>query len=289
MKIYINKVDSKFQPETQSFKYPKHNDDFGVEQDFYKFLHLHPELITENPDTADWHYLPIYWTRWHLNHDYGKNGIQELQEQANRFILNADKTFTICQYDDGPLVNLGQTVVFLSSRKGSEGIDIPLLCSPHKIPRFFKPSKKYLASFVGRLATHRIREEMNELLKDRKDIFICNGNKGPKFFVRRTLASYVCLSPRGYGGSSFRLFEAMSLSVVPMLIGDVDTRPFKKFINWDSASLYCSDAADVNTIIDSIDRQALVELGSNALTLYRECLCYQKWCNYVIKELEDLS
>ncbi|PKP56210.1 MAG: hypothetical protein CVT89_06595 [Candidatus Altiarchaeales archaeon HGW-Altiarchaeales-2] len=175
MKIYILPVDEQFRPKKSPFNYPPHTEDYFVEQDFYNYLLKNTEMITQNPAEADWHFLPIYWTRWHVIHDYAKTGLEELQQGVDKFILDDSKTFTICQYDDGPVVNLDKTTVFLSSRKTKEGIDIPLLCSPHKKPFFsffFKPSKKYFASFIGRLSTHPIRQEMAEQLKNRDDIYI---------------------------------------------------------------------------------------------------------------------
>lgn len=287
MKIYILSVKHQFQPRTQPFKYPKHNRDFGVEQDFLKYLLKHKELVAENPATADWHYLPIYWTKWHLNHDFGKSSLLELQREVNRLILDDSKTFTICQYDDGPLVDLGGTLVFFASRKTIEGIDIPLLCATHRKP-LFEPLKKYLASFMGRLSNHPIRQEMAECLRDRDDVYIYDGTRATRDFVYKTLESDIALCPRGYGGSSFRFFEAMQLGVVPFLIGDLDTRPFKKFINWDELSLFSQSASELNDILDSLQKADLRLMGKKAAEFWKKELTYQRWCKYVFKELETL-
>jgi len=288
MKIYILPVQKKFQPKKSPFNYPPHGKDHLVEQDFYKYLFKNREMITQNPAEADWHYLPVYWTRWHVIHDYAKTGLAELQQEVGKSILDDSKTFTICQYDDGPVVNFGKTTIFLASRKTEEGIDIPLLCSPRRKP-FFRPSKKYLASFVGRLSTHPIRQEMAEASRSREDIYIFDGGKGSKFFVQQTLRSYISLCPRGYGGSSFRFFEVMQLGVVPFLIGHIDTRPFKKFINWDEVSLFSSSVDNLNDMLNSLNRSELLEMGNRAAKLYKEKLAYQKWCPYVIRELKELK
>ena len=184
--------------------------------------------------------------RWHINHEYGLYGISELQKE-DQLIIDENKTFTICQYDDGPVVDLGKSLIFLSSRKNYNGIDIPLLSSPHKKP-FIKPSKKYLCSFVGRKSTHPIREIMFQQL-NRGDVFLYDGDNGSRFFVKKTLESYISLCPRGYGGSSFRFFESMQLGIVPFLIGDIDTRPFKRFINWDEISFFSDSTSLIENLI----------------------------------------
>ncbi len=288
MKIYVLPIQERFRSDHQPWKYPQHNRNYGVEQDFLSFLGKHAEITTQAPSSADWHYLPIYWTRWHLDHDYGKNGLVDLQQETNRIMLDDKKTFTICQYDDGPLVDLGLTTIFLSSRKTSSGIDIPLLCSPHRMP-FFKPSKKYLASFIGRLSTHSMRQQVFDEVKGRNDVYLYDGDKGARFYVQKMLQSKIALCPRGYGGSSFRLFEAMQLGIAPFLIGDIDTRPFKNYINWNKISFYLSSADDLNDMLDSLAGADTTQTGEQAAKIWRQELSYQRWCKYVIKELEALQ
>ena len=285
MKIYILPIDSQFQPETSRLLHPPHNSDYGVEQDFFQYLHRNPQLVTDNPNEADWHYLPVYWTRYYINHNLGETDLSELQQSVNHSILSDSKTFTICQYDDGPLVNLGATINFLSSRRTEAGVDIPLLCSSHRIPEV-KPSKKYLTTFMGFLHHHSIRQEMFEAIKYRNDL--CMATVSTEIFVERTLESYVVLCPRGYGGSSFRFFESMELGVAPLMISDIDTRPFKEFINWNEISLFTNSATSLNNLLDSLNKSELLEMGQRAERFYKEKLCYQKWCTYVLEYLASL-
>ena len=287
MKIYILPLEKQFLPQNQPLRYPSHNDDYGVEQDFLKYLNKNPDILTFTAEEADWHYLPIYWTRWHLNHDYAKTGLAELQQAASQIIFKDQKTFTICQYDDGPLVDLGLTTIFLASRKTSAGIDIPLLCSPHRLP-FFKPSKKYLTSFIGRLSTYPVRQQVFDKVKGRNDVYFFDGDQGTRFYVQKMLQSQVALCPRGYGGSSFRFFEAMQLGITPFLIGDFDTRPFKKYIDWDEISFCLSSADGINDILDSLDETVTRQMGKQAAKIWHQELTYQCWCKYVLKELEAL-
>lgn len=288
MKIFILPVNQKLQPHSQPFRYPGHNDDYGVEQDFYLYLSNHPELLTQDPKKADFHYLPVFWTRWHLNHDFGQTKRDELQRLVNRSILDDVKTVIICQYADGPLINVGKSIVFLSSRKGKSGIDIPLLCSPHKLPSK-KPPKKYLASFVGSLKKHPIRAEMADYFKNAENIFIYGGNKGRDFFVQKMLQSFIALCPRGYGGSSFRFYEAMQMGVVPLLISADDVRPFKRFIQWKRYSLYAKNMKEAEEMMNRYSKEELASIGAKSASLWKKKLTYGKWCKYVLKELKHLS
>lgn len=288
MKVHVLPVPKVLRPGAQPFRYPKHNQDFGIEQDFFEYILGSPHLLTDDPDEASWHYLPVFWTRWHLNHDYAKHGREELQEAVDRVMRDDSKTFTICQYDDGPLTDVGRTVQFLASRKTPEGRDVPLLSSPHK-KLFWNPRKKYLASFVGRVSTHPVRARMTEALRKQSNVFIFDGDRGPRFFVRRTMASYLALAPRGYGGSSFRFFEALQLGVVPLLIGDLDTRPFKRFIDWASCSFYVSDPEKLHAFINTLYPDRLIDMGRCGAEMYRNCLTFGKWCGFVLRELEQMG
>jgi hypothetical protein len=288
MKIFILKVSEAAMPRQQRFVYPRHNRDFGVEQDFMEFLLRNPDVVTSDSARADWHYLPVFWTRWHLNHEYGKSGLEVLQACVDNALLDDRRTFTVCQYDDGPLVKLGGSKVFLSSRKTAEGLDAPLLCERHRRP-WITPRKRYLASFVGRLQTHNSRIEMAAALTGRADILIQDGGGSSRRFVKTVLRSHAALAPRGYGGSSFRFYEAMELGVAPILIGDVDTRPFKQDLPWSDASLYVSDARELGRILDAYTLAEWDRMGRAAAELFERALTYQKWCPFVLQELKRLS
>lgn len=289
MKIHILPCKKKFQPEVQRFVYPAHNNDFGIEQDFLLYLKNNPELLVDNPSKADWHYLPIYWTRWHVEHDYAKRGRPELQEELDRIMIDDNRTFTICQYADGPLSNIGLARQFLGSRKSENGFDAPLLLQEARRPFLLFPRKKYKACFLGRYHTHTIRSEMHAQLEQRKDVYLYNGDMGKKSFDKKLLQSYISLCPRGYGGGSFRLIESMQLGVVPFLIGDVDTRPFKQWIPWNEISFYADDVNEIEDIIDGQPPERLVEMGEKSTAVYNKYLAYQKWCPFVLKTLETQS
>lgn len=282
IKIFVLQVSPSARPGSQPFIYPRHNSDFGVEQDFHLFLSNNEKLfLVDNPADADFHYLPVYWTRWHLNHNYGSVGLGELQDKVNDAIIDENKTFTVCQYDDGPVCDLGNSIVFLSSRKGLSGFDIPLLCASHddkyKSPgNFFQP-KKHTATFVGRLSTHEIRKLMANRLCCDTEVCIFDGDFGTEFFAATTASSFVALCPRGYGGSSFRFFEAMSIGVVPFLIGDIDTRPFKDWLPWDRISFYTDSVDQVRLTLRDHSLDEFVRMGLEARVFYNSFLAYGKW------------
>jgi len=292
MKIYILKVSDSLRPKRQKIVYPKHNSKYGIEVDFYRYISKKRDLVVSDYRVADWHYLPVFWNRYYVNNCYGKSGQKRLRSEVGKKIIDATKTFTICQNPKALPFNLPQIILFIASRRNKKGINIPLLCDAHRVPiryqvSFLRPTKKYLASFVGKISTHGLRKKMADKLRGRKDVFLYNGNKGPRYFAKKILDSYIVLCPRGVGYSSYRFYETMQLGSVPFLLAKCDTRPFKKFIKWKKISFY---AKDVDGLIKKLEvleknKSKLLSMGERAKEVYLEKLFYQKWCRYVIKEL----
>ncbi len=294
MKIFILPVPGKLQPPARNFNYPAHNPDYGVEQDFNAWILQNPQFTTANAADADWHYLPVYWTRWHIDHGFAENGrgIDELQEAVRNCIRQEERTFTISQFDGGTLLNTTM-LEFIASRTRNTGIDIPILCAPHRRPSLLI-RKKFLATFNGSFENHAIRSEMRDRLAPRPDVVV-GGNLPTRFYTRwtlgkqfnlNTLASYVALCPRGTSANSFRFFEAMQLGVAPCLVGDLDVRPFKQFIDWDAMSYYAASIDELEELLDRLDKSEALRKGRLARQYWKHHLFYGKWCTYVIKELE---
>ncbi|WP_165852098.1 exostosin domain-containing protein [Mucilaginibacter terrenus] len=298
MKLYILDTPSILKPDHQRLKYPSHNRDYGIEQDFEIWLRKQKELLTPDPAEATWHYLPVYWTRWHINHNFAAHGegLAELQSAVNNIIIDDQRTFTITQFDGGTLVNLGRATEFTAARTTNAGIDVPILCSPHRKPPVM-PAKTLKASFNGSFDTHPIRVEMQKRYAGSTGVIV-GGSLPTRFYKRwfwamnynlNTMASYIALCPRGTSCNSFRFFEAMQLGTAPCLIGDADVRPFKKFIPWEEISYYAATIDDLDNILTSINKTEALEKGRKAYQYWKNELYYQQWCKYVIKELEHLG
>lgn len=294
MKIYILPVESILQPPPQSFLYPNHNIDYGVEQDFLIWLNKNPALLTTDSGKANWHYLPVFWTRWHINHSFAEHGegLDTLQHEVLSVLIDSKKTFTITQFDGGTLLNLGKILEFTAARTFNNGIDIPILCALHKQP-LFSVKKKFIGSFNGSIGTHPLRKQLFDFYQGNPEINL--GNNLPTRFYKRwiqgkqfnlnIIASYIALCPRGTSANSFRFFEAMQLGVAPCLIGDIDVRPFQKHINWDDCSYFVKDIEQLSHLLKKLDKEEAIKKGKLAKKIFFNNLYYQKWCRYVIMDL----
>lgn len=289
VKIWILPVDEEFQPDHQNFvSSPKQ--EYGVEQDFLWWLEKQPDRLAATPQEADWDYLPVFFNRYYVN-SWGQTGLDELQAEILRLVSRDRPTFTVCEYDIismQPFYDLCGMTVFVASRKEQNAaIDIPLLCSPHQAAPP-PDQRRWLASFVGNLSTHSPRPEMVEALAGRDDCHVEHADKSPQYFANLMLDSYLALCPRGYGGQSFRFYEAMQLGICPLLIGDIDTRPFQRWLPWDKVSLYRPNVEGLSDYLDGLDRAKLLRMGKRAKDMYEHCLQFWQWPRYLLKELSHV-
>lgn len=274
-------------PDKSPFRYPRYAQDFGIEQDFLEYLKsVYPRTVQDLND-ADFVYLPVFWTRLHVMNDYGRLGLDELQAAVKPLLKSSVKMFTVCQYDDGPLVDLEDTLVFLGSRMSTNGLDAPLLASP--LPNRLwsrKPVHRDIkASFSGRLNTHFIRQQLFEVAGERDDIYISPRSLRPRSYAALLARSKLALSPRGYGGSSFRFFEALQMGAVPWLIGEQDVRPFKSQIDWDNISFYSKNVEEFMNIYEELTSQDIDRMVTN-VSLHSDSIWrLGTWCHFLVREL----
>lgn len=280
MKIYILPVDEQTRPKIRPW--PAHSEGFTMEIDFLNFL-KQSNLTTDNPN-ADWHYLPINWTFWLLNNDYGRANREEMQAYIDKVVLDDEKTFTVTEAGLTPAnFNVGKMKIFSANQLTKGETPIPLLSLPHQLPKKF-PDKKYLSNFVGSIKPWPMRREMVEVLKDRGNIYIVERKTGEEFFVNTIMSSYSTLCPRGSADSSYRFYESMQLGVVPIMINEVDFRPFPGRIDWKCCSYYADSPAKAAYILSMASKKELLRKGHLAKMVWEE-LSNHGWCKMLLDYL----
>ena len=173
-------------------------------------------------------YLPILWTGYWCNNGYGVK-----DKVRNRLQLYVDslprnkKYFTICQYDDGCMINFKDLDIKIFGMSGGR-IDypIPLLCLPHKF-EFPEVKKDIFCSFVG-AETHPIRKEMIKQLAGKEGYYITTKKMPLADYCKILARSVFALAPRGYGRSSFRVAEAIHYGAVPIYVSDEFIWPYNE-------------------------------------------------------------
>lgn len=251
--MIIENIPNELQP-TYVSTYPNYSYGSNIEEIYYQyFLTNKDTIITERI------YLPVFWTSYYVTHGYG-----ERIEYSYNWLKTLDKNkkyFTVVQYAAGIFVeNLtdhgldikifsaggggmnvksecvhieqynGKTQHIFHGQKGD--VDIPLICNP-PFP-FTDINKDIYCSFMGRLNTHKCRYTMRDILKTEPNFYIYEEN-GFDQYKQMLNRSIFTLAPRGYGYTSFRIYEAIFAESIPIYIWeDKKVLPFDDIINWSS-------------------------------------------------------
>tara|TARA_B100002052_G_C15733449_1_gene529790 strand:+ start:52 stop:933 length:882 start_codon:yes stop_codon:yes gene_type:complete len=253
--------------------YPIHNKSIGIEGYFYNYY-------VNNKIKSELTYLPIQWTNYLVKNKYGKE-IEILNSFLSEIDFQNKKFFTITQYAGGPLVNLNNTIVFscggmFNTPKNTNlsYITIPLL-TEKQAPTFMS-KKKIKVGYLGR-NNHQIREELLKMYQHFDGYKLINflgtsaSKKDNKMFRKLTSQSIFTLCPRGYGPTSFRLYESINLGSIPIYISDDFLLPYQDKIEWDKLALLIK-----HDDIDSIHEKVEKILNSNK---HIEMLNYGRECN----------
>jgi hypothetical protein len=248
-------------------------------------------------------YIPVIWTEMYL---HAASLVDELQENLN----NLDQTnfyFTVSQHDDAPFQKLPpNTLNFSAGGNQPNTIPIPLICSP--IPDIGDIQKDVFCSFVGSitapmqgwgLVSHNLRMKMLETLVDKPEYVLkpkswTNEVKKDRqdLFLDLTKRSKFTLCPRGYGATSFRLYEAMQLKSVPVYIyHEKPHLPFVDRINWnDICVLINIDEIDqLDQKLKNITDEQYSNMLDNIEKAYLKYFTLEGMCNGILETLENLK
>jgi hypothetical protein len=293
--MIIENIPKDFQPDYKS-TYPEYSEGRNIEEIFHQmflqeFTHIDTEYI----------YLPIYWTSYYVINNYGSN----ISPLIN-YIKTLDKTkkyFTIVQYASGIYVE-NQIKNMLVFSAGGGGLNkkeecvkeeiffnlkrhifygntsqytIPLICYP------IFPSdilvRHIYCSFMGRYDTHRCRIKMKNELENNNN-FLFFDSVGFQEYKNVLNTSVFTLAPRGYGYTSFRIYEAILAGSIPIYIWqNKKVLPFEDILNWEEFSIIIEEN-DINNL-PNIMQNCNVEKMQNKLQEVRRYFNFDYTYNYI--------
>lgn len=275
-------------PTLDSAAYPPYHRGDYLEQYFMKYYSNHEEDFKK----SGCQFIPIAWTDIY---NHRKDIFQDIQDRLDKLDSNG-YYFTVSQHDDAPMFHKfpSGTTHFSAGGNASNTIAIPLICSP--IIDTETKDKDIFCSFVGSM-THPIRMKMLDVLVDNKDYVLkpkhwtldVNDNR-KELFLDITKRSKYSLCPRGYGTTSFRLYEAMQLNCVPVYISDNFHLPFdENYVNWGDISILINskEIDDIDEILKSISDDRYEEILKNMKETYRNFFAMEKTCDTILKILTN--
>lgn len=238
-------------------------------------------------------YIAISWTTL-----YCENKDPGIQNFLNS--LDPNKSyFTVCQHDDAPKHHKLPPDTFVFSAGGNYNgpgkIPIPLICS--KLPIEYintNINKDIFCSFVGS-ATHPIRTQIIQQYKNDFDFVLNYGAWNPQIsqnalhnFINTTLRSKYTLCPRGYGTTSFRLYEAMQLNTVPVYISDVHDLPWSDELDWNEFCVLIkpNEINRIKEILKKISEDDYNTILNKCKQVYEKCFTLGGMYDNIIRRLQ---
>lgn len=214
-------------------------------------------------------YLPIYWTSCHLFCS------SEQKQRLEEYVTALDRRtsyFTVIQVAQGihhVLLKIklpdDLNILFFTAggiNKGmmAHNIPIPLVKGPLQ-PRNL--DKKYLLTFVGSLDTHPVRQRLNTMYNTTYSF------EQTDDWQEMMEQSKFSLCPRGYGPTSFRIFESILLGSIPVYVWEGEyLLPFSDMLDWDTFSIRIH-SSEIETLSERI-MQRDYEAMTTALRQVRE-------------------
>jgi hypothetical protein len=234
--------------------YPPHHEGPYLEEFFADYL-----ASQTLSDTTT--YIPVFWTAYHNNPKCGHPVPPGLQEDLDS-LERKKRYFTVVQHSDGTgkLRLPPHTKIFSAGGWGYKGVPIPLVCSPHTVDN---REKDIFCSFIG-ADTHPCRsslEELNAYTTPQRRYLIqvrpwqaSLNELDATMFHHALVSSIFTLCPRGYGPTSFRLYEAMQVGSIPVYIYDKPWLPYQQELDWRKlcVMIHTSRAKHLRQILEAI-------------------------------------
>jgi len=227
------------------------------------------QWLINNCDHPD--YLPINWTGFFVNNNYGKARIpmQNLQRFVNG--LGARKLWTVTQYDLGILTDISNlNIKVFGSGGGRIDFPIPLICKPHGKKEY---GRTIFANFIGSI-THPIRKKVVDVLQG-DDYYISTTHHSIDNFCDVLAKSIFTIAPRGFGLTSFRICEALEQGSIPVYISDEFIIPGYKDFNKYGVLIHSDQINEIDDILKSISVDQIVSKQEAGKRIYEEIFTFE--------------
>lgn len=237
-------------------------------------------------------YLPIFWTAYYVKHNYGTDLAANRAIQT--FIDNLPrnkKYFTICQYDDGPMVDFGNLDIKVFGMGGGRvDIPIPLIWD---MPKDHRPlihpntaeNKTYTYNFIGR-ETHPIRRDILNSPHEVGTNYVSSKEHNYIEYTSIIAQSKFTLCPRGYGKTSFRIAEALKYGSIPVYISDEFLLPYG--VDFLRYGLQYKDFKSFLKALPQLSKHYINNLLFKTQLIYENLFTYEACKNIILETLQTI-
>lgn len=286
--------------------YPGHQVSPMIEEFASEYFKKH-ELV------GDWIFLDVWWTSFHANSrllpKWRKKWLGEKKRRYNnlgqwlRRVIDPDKRyFTICQDAQGvefdQLIRLPDNVLVFSAG-GVGNVPVPLLCDLYDKDFVCVDEREVLVSFRGVIKHPVHRYPWRECILDEfsnKPDCVIEDTVDPGTEVTRPAQRYAdlmkgsvfSLCPRGYGKTSFRLYEALRYGSIPIYIHDGEPwLPYQDEIDWEALAIitHYRDVPGLFKRLTAISPEQISQMQEYGNTLLARYFSMQGTMDYIVRTL----
>ena len=273
--------------------YPPHHKGDHLEEAFIKFW--------RSQGAGKRKLIPVHWTAVY-NHKV-KEGLGPnttngaLRSRLQDYLDNLDpneKYFVVCTHDDAPSENLPLDTVVFAAGGNARKIDyaVPLTCGPHINVQ--DPVRTVFCSFVGSV-THPLRERALRTLYQKPGVMIdateWQESVQPdraKTFKNIAQNSIFSLCPRGYGATSYRLYESIQLGAIPIYISDRQLLPWNDELDWSEFCVIVGPQ-EIDSLYDKITSMTgtqVRKMQDRLINIWDSHFSIEASCQHILKRLK---
>ena len=144
--------------------------------------------------------------------------------------------------------------------------------------------------------THPIRQELLSAVHDKSGVLIqafewqeTVSDKKADLFKYITQRSIFSLCPRGYGATSYRLYESIQLGAIPVYVSDKHLLPWNDEINWEDFCIIIKPK-DIEKVIEltlGITNNKVKIMQKNLENIWKNYFSIESSCRHIAKKLKN--
>jgi len=288
---------SEFRIDRQDATYPPYHQGQYLEE--YFVTKYFENIDSLNTDRL---FLPIHWTAVfnYRSNDGLQPGSANHSMRTRLFEVISKlpqdlKYFTVSTHDDAPMGNFpSDTKHFYAGGNSTVGTDpIPLICSELRHDK--DPQKLIFCSFVGS-ATNPLRNNLLGYFHGKEGYSINAFHWRPdvtqdqqRLFLDCTSRSRFALCPRGYGATSYRLYEALQLGAIPVYYSDKHLLPWSDELDWNEFCIVVGSQTkfeDLDHYLKSLSESSVRNMQSRISEVYELYFTIPAVYNQIMKRLK---
>lgn len=270
-----------------NYRYAGHRGPW-IEERFFKHWSIHGR----NSNAI---YLPIFWTNFYLFAQTGAfrpavyQKIEECMTAVLEEISRSDQIyFTVTDYDHTPWDwDLFPNNLLVYSGGGGGDIPIPLLMKDRV---YTEHEKTIRCSFMGKIDSYSDQFGLRSQMRDKLSNFATFGQGAD--WMEVMARSEFSLAPRGLGPTSFRLYEAIALSSLPIYIwNDVKWLPYETDIDWSrfAVVVHQDDIGQIPELVESLEARGLQNARAYLAEIFPDYFTYDGTCAWILKSASSME